>query len=219
MKKPSTVTALDELGRVQLSKSFFMRDFLYSEIGHLHGLSNIPDNPDVAIEAGRQICENLLEPLQDRFGRLAIRSSYRSKEVNGFGNARQRAKKSGYSCASNDRNFGHHIWDERDRNGHLGATVCLVIPSFIPLYDNGVSWTALAWWIHDNLPYSSMFFFPKNAAFNLRWCEVPERRIDSYIRPDKGTLTKPGMANNVGDHAACYSEVSALLERSGTRSS
>ena len=92
MKKPSSVVGLDELGRVRLSKTFFMRDFLYSEIGHLHGLSNIPDNPDLAIEAGKSICENLLEPLQDRFGRLAIRSSYRSKEVNGFGNEQQQAK-------------------------------------------------------------------------------------------------------------------------------
>jgi hypothetical protein len=204
MKKPSSVVALDELGRVRLSKTFFMRDFLYSEIGHLHGLSNIPDNPDLAIEAGKSICENLLEPLQDRFGRLAIRSAYRSKEVNGFGNAQQQARKSGYTCASNEKNYGHHIWDERDSDGNLGATVCLVVPSFIPLYENGVSWKELAWWIHDNLPYSSMYFFPKNAAFNLRWCEVPERRIDSYIRPDNGTLTKPGMENNNGDHSHLY---------------
>ena len=93
MKKPSSVAALDNLGRVQLSKTFFMRDFLYSETGHLHGLSNIPQNPDLAIEVGTKLCENLLEPLQDHFGRLGIRSAYRSKEVNGFGNSRMKAKK------------------------------------------------------------------------------------------------------------------------------
>lgn len=210
MKKPASLPALDEFGRIQLSKTFFMRDFLYSEIGHLHGLSNIPDEPDLAIKAGKKICENLLEPLQDRFGRLAIRSAYRSKEVNGFGNEQQKAKKSGYTCASNEKNYGHHIWDERDKNGHIGATVCLVVPSFIPLYDRGVSWKALAWWVHDNLPYSSMYFFPKNAAFNLRWCEVPERRIDSYIKPDNGTLTKPGMPNNEGDHSQEYAPLSEI---------
>lgn len=211
MKKPASLPALDEFARVQLSKTFFMRDFLYSEIGHLHGLSNIPDEPDLAIKAGKKIGENLLEPLQDRFGRLAIRSAYRSKEVNGFGNAQQKAKKSGYTCASNEKNYGHHIWDERDKDGHIGATVCLVVPSFIPLYDRGVSWKALAWWVHDNLPYSSMYFFPKNAAFNLRWCEVPERRIDSYIKPDNGTLTKPGMPNNEGDHSPEYATLSEIL--------
>ncbi|MEL6384408.1 MAG: peptidase M15, partial [Cyanobacteria bacterium J06626_18] len=32
MKKPQTVKSLEEFGRVRLSKSFFMREFLYSEI-------------------------------------------------------------------------------------------------------------------------------------------------------------------------------------------
>ncbi len=65
MKKPASVQALEELGRVKLSKHFFMRDFLYSEISQIEGIPNIPDYPDRAIEAGRGLCENLLEPLQD----------------------------------------------------------------------------------------------------------------------------------------------------------
>ena len=50
-----------------------MRDFLYSEIAATHGMNNMPDDPDLAIVAGRALCENLLEPLQRTFGRLAIR--------------------------------------------------------------------------------------------------------------------------------------------------
>ena len=38
MKKPQTVAKLEELGRVPLSKSFCLRDFLYSEIAAIHGL-------------------------------------------------------------------------------------------------------------------------------------------------------------------------------------
>ncbi|WP_293576721.1 hypothetical protein [Phaeobacter sp.] len=211
---PKSVAALDDLGRVQLSRSFFMRDFLYSEIAHFHGLENWPENPDLAIAAGRKICTELLEPLQDQFGRLAIRSAYRSKTVNAFGNAQQRAGKSGYSCSANERTYGCHIWDERDAAGHMGATVCLVVPTFVPLYERGVSWTALAWWIHDHLPYSKMFFFPKNAAFNLTWSEAPVRRIDSYIRPNSGTLTKPGMDNHSGDHAHLYRDLAPILRGS-----
>ena len=48
--------ALEELGRVRLSKSFYMRDFLYSEIANFHGIPNIPDDPDLAIAAGRKLC-------------------------------------------------------------------------------------------------------------------------------------------------------------------
>jgi hypothetical protein len=82
------VRSLEELGRVRLSTSFFMRDFLYSEIADFCGIPNIPDAPEVAIAAGRKLCELLLEPLQATFGRLAIRSAYRAPAVNEFGNRR-----------------------------------------------------------------------------------------------------------------------------------
>lgn len=164
---------------------------------------NIPENPDLAIDVGKRICQELLEPLQDKFGRLAIRSAYRSKEVNGFGNEQMRANKKGYACASNEANYAGHIWDERDSEGNMGGTVCLVVPSFAEKFNKGTSWTELAWWIHDNLPYSSLFFFPINAAFNITWNECPKRQINSFVEP-KGTLTNPGMDNHEGDHSTLY---------------
>ena len=63
MKSPKSVAKLDELGRVRLSQNFFMRDFLYSEIANLHGIPNIPEDPDLAVEAGARLCQELLEPL------------------------------------------------------------------------------------------------------------------------------------------------------------
>lgn len=69
---PTTVKTLEQLGRVRLSKSFYMRDFLYSEISNVHQLSNIPHHPDVAIEACSQLCKELLEPLNETFGRISI---------------------------------------------------------------------------------------------------------------------------------------------------
>jgi hypothetical protein len=73
MRKPKTVTALEELGRVRLSKSFFMREFLYSEISQVEGIPNIPDDPELAIAAGKNLCENVLEPIQDALGSLYCR--------------------------------------------------------------------------------------------------------------------------------------------------
>ena len=40
-----------------------MRDFLHSEIAAMTGMPNLPDDPDLAIAAGRKLCECLLEPL------------------------------------------------------------------------------------------------------------------------------------------------------------
>ena len=44
--------ALENLGRVRLSKNFFMRDFLYSEISNYYKIPNIPEDPELAIEVG-----------------------------------------------------------------------------------------------------------------------------------------------------------------------
>ena len=197
MKKPTTVSILEDLGRVRLSKSFYFRDFLYSEIANLYGMPNLPDEPDLAITVGRHLCEELLEPLQDKFGRLAIRSAYRSSTINDFGNRNK------LNCASNEKNHAAHIWDRLDENGHMGATACIVIPWFADRYAGGADWRAMAWWIHDHLPYGNLYFFPKLAAFNIRWHERPERRIDSYISP-KGCLTKPGIPGHDGDHSEWY---------------
>jgi len=197
MRKPQSITALEDLGRVRLSKSFYMRDFLYSEISNFHAIPNIPDDPDLAVEAGRHLCEELLEPLNATFGRLAIRSAYRSCKVNDFGNVNK------LNCSSNESTYADHIWDRRDQHGRMGATACVVVPWFADRYEAGTDWRALAWWVHDHLPYSSLYFFPKLAAFNIAWREQPERSISSYIEP-RGTLTKPGMDNWAGDHSECY---------------
>ena len=206
MKKPSTVTSLTDFGRVRLSKTFFMRDFLFSDIASIHGFNNVPDDPELAIAAGSRLCQDLLEPLQDRFGRIAVRSAYRSPEVNGFGAEMQKAGKSGYTCASNESNYAGHIWDRRDSNGYMGATACVVVPSFWDEFQEEGDWQKLAWWIHDNLSPTSLYFFPRYWAFNITWHEHPSRTIRSYAKPI-GTLTKPGMDNFEGSHEGVWSGI------------
>lgn len=196
MRAPKTVRAAEAFSRARLSHSFFMRDFLYSEIAAIEGMVNLPDDPELAIEAGKGLCQNLLEPLQATFGRLAIRSAYRSPEVNAFG------CKHRLSCASNEKNRARHIWDQRSRGG-MGALTTVVVPWLVDRLDQGVTWEAMAWWIHDHLPYSELQFFPKLGAFNIGWHESPRRTIYSFI-PPRGFLTKPGFANHEGDHRVLY---------------
>ena len=205
MRQPRSVKALEDLGRVRLSENFFLRDFLYSEIAIMHGFQNIPGDPDLAIAAGRALCENLLEPLQARFGKISIRSAYRSPEVNHFGNINK------LNCGRNETNYAGHIWDRRDAQGRMGATACIVVNRFVPYYERTGDWEAMAWWVHDHLPYDELEFFPKLSAFNLNWREHPKRRIHSFIPPRRGVLTKPGMANFEGRHEAEYAEWLARL--------
>ena len=203
MRPPASVAALEDFGRIRLSPSFFMRDFLHSEVGSFHGVPNLPEDPELCVEAGRRLCEELLEPLQRTFGRVAVRSGYRSPTLNAFGHERQLA------CASNEANYAGHIWDRRDAEGRMGATACVVLPWFADRYAEGADWRSLAWWIHDHLPYCDLYFFPKLAAFNIRWREQPERRIRSRIEP-LGILTEPGMPDHEGDHSDWYEGFPAL---------
>ncbi|MBT3536747.1 MAG: hypothetical protein HN478_22895 [Rhodospirillaceae bacterium] len=203
MRKPGSMKGLEELGRVRLSPSFFMRDFLYSEISVFYGIPNIPDNPDLAIAAGTKLCTELLEPLKATFGHLAIRSSYRNAAVNAFGN------ENGLNCANSERAKGRHVWDHLDSQDHMGAMACVALPWFADRYANGADWRSLAWWIHDHLPYSRLHFFPKLCAFNIGWSETPDRAIYSYIAP-RGCLTKPGMGNYAGDHGDWYEDFPKL---------
>jgi hypothetical protein len=200
MRSPKSVKALEELGRVRLSKNFFMRDFLYSEVSNYYGIPNIPDDVDLTIRAGSNLCENLLEPLYDRFGEITIVSGYRSLDLNTFCNEKH------LNCAKNDG----HIWDQRDEGGLLGATASIVIHRFADCYADGLDWREMAWWIHDNLPYSCLCFFPKLSAFNIKWREQPERQISSYIDP-RGVLTKPGMDNHAGIHTELYTNLMTSL--------
>ncbi len=179
--------SLETLGRQRLSRHFYMRDFLYSEIANFHAIPNIPEDPELAIEAGTRLATDLLDPLVETFGSVAVRSAYRSPQVNRFGNDND------LNCASNEANYAGHIWDRRDAAGRMGACASIVIPWFADQNDAGRDWRDLAWWLHDHLDYSAIWFFPKLAAFNLTWREAPERTISSYIAP-RGKLLAEGDA-------------------------
>jgi hypothetical protein len=191
------VRMLEEVGRIRLSKNFFLRDFLHSEIAAIYGIVNVPNDVDLAVEAGSKLCNELLEPLHRTFGKVCIRSGYRSRQLNELGHRLR------LGCASNEFNFAGHIWDVRDADGRMGATATIVIPWFVDHLENGGDWRSMAWWIHDHLPYSYMCFYPKLGAFNLQWREEPEKRILSWRMPS-GTLTKAGMPNHEGCHGTHY---------------
>lgn len=205
MKKPGSVSGLEDLGRIRLSENFFMRDMLYSEIANFYGIPNIPDDPDLAIQAGTRLCEDLLEPIRARLGRISIRSAFRSRAVNQKGVGK-------HNCASNEANHAKHIWDHRDADHCMGATACIVVHSFLPYHERTRHWQALAWWIHDHLPNNAgLTFFTELAAFNISWHENGKRSIYSHVSPS-GWLTKPGMDNFEGSHA---DEYSAWTEEAG----
>ncbi|HEX6118008.1 MAG TPA: hypothetical protein VFZ03_01065 [Dongiaceae bacterium] len=196
MRTPRSMRGLEAFSRTRLSPSFYMRDFLYSEVAGFHGIPNLPDDPDLAIAVGRALCETLLEPLQAAFGRIAIRAAFRSRRVTAAGHERG-------ECGSVTDNAAYHIWDLRDAEGRAGGCATVVVPWFTDRYAATGDWKAMGWWIHDHLPYSHIRFMPRLAAINIQWHQQPKRRIDSFLKP-RGCLTRPGMANHDGSHRVRY---------------
>ena len=188
---------LEDFGRNRLSKNFYMREFLHSEIAQFHGLLNAPNDPDLAVKAGKALCENILEPITDYWGKVHVRSGYRSPEVNNLGNAKK------LNCASNENNAAAHIWDSLDSKGFCGATACIVIPAYQEYFERTGDWASLAWWIHHHIPdYYEMCFFKELCAFNIRWYQGNDGKqtIKSFvINPDTGdksALVKKGVINS-----------------------
>ena len=209
MQRPTSVAELTNLGRVRLSEHFFMREMLYSEVANFHGIPNMPDDPDLAIRVGRHLCEEILEPLHRCFGQITVRSAFRSARLNGFCN--DRFKESGgtdigYYCSDNAYNAARHIWDRRDADEYMGGTVSLVIPWYLPRFEQCGDPRPLAWWIRDHIPaYSEMLFFPWLCAFNIRWYEGPsEKPIFLNDGVEHLRLTDSSMANFAEDHAVFY---------------
>ena len=134
----------------------------------------------MALSAGRRLATVCLDPLVETFGPIEVRSAYRAPAVNAFGNENR------LNCANNEKNRAHHIWDQRDKDGNLGATACIYIPWFTEQFKRGRDWRDLAYWLHDHVDYSEIVFFNTNCAFNLNWRENPERRIRSWITGGNG---------------------------------
>jgi hypothetical protein len=204
-----TLADLTALGRMRLSAHFFMRDMLYSEVAAATGLANMPEDPDLALECGRNLCRSVLEPLRAGLGHIALRSAYRSPIVNGRCHELHTAGVADSWCACNDDSAGIHIWDRRDRNGHLGATATVVVPAYLDHYDRTGDWRALAWWIRDHVPeHAEVQFFRTQCAFNIGWSEGPGSRAIGFLDPPtRIELTAIGAADFEGDHAAFYSHI------------
>jgi hypothetical protein len=218
MKPITSYEQLDKLGRVRLSPNFYMRDFLFSEIAAWHAcqpndlgdvpLLDVPQYPDRAIKAGKQLCVQLFEPFQATFGRIVIRSGYRSPTVNAFGNAK------GLNCGSNESNYGAHIWDYPDAmRKEPGAMACILVSWFEDHRKDSSRWAEIAWRIHDHLTNSTLQFFA-SGAFNIGWHNTPQRVITSTKAPHK--LTSPDMANHSGSHPSEYPHFPKLKLTSAT---
>ena len=197
------------LGRVRLSEHFFMREMLYSEVANVYGVPNLPEDADLAVEAGRMLSTMVLEPLRMAYGHISIRSAYRSATLNGYCHQLHKAGVEDAWCIRNEDNYAYHIWDRRDARGFLGASATVVVPGYLDHYERTGDWRPLAWWIRDHVEhYAEVQFFRPLCAFNIRWYAGPSDRSIGYLDPPaRERLTARGEPNFAGDHADAYAHI------------
>ncbi|UWR75804.1 hypothetical protein K4L04_15335 [Phaeobacter inhibens] len=169
----STFWELERLGRIKLSKHFTFRQFLHSEIAAAYGVVNMPDDAELAIEMGRGLCANVLEPIVSEFGPIIVRSGFRSASLNALGH------RLGLKCASNEKNYAAHIWDHRDANGNAGASACIVVPAFNEGYTGRGDWQEFADHLMASLPCTEPKRFKNDNAFNIGWKQPPSARAQT----------------------------------------
>lgn len=64
---------------MNLSKNFTLQELIKSDIAIRKGINNNPNAEQ--IEKLKLLCENILQPVRDRFGSVQITSGYRSSEL------------------------------------------------------------------------------------------------------------------------------------------
>ena len=122
------------------------------------------------------------------------------------------------NCSSNKASYANHIWDHKDSDGYMGATVCIVIPGFVDWMNEkaGRDWRILAWFIHDHLPYSEMVFFVQNAAVNLTWRGDPhDQTQDGDVRRFDGSCGSIVWRSEHRRRISSFQEPKGLIMKNG----
>lgn len=65
---------------MKLSKNFTLEELIYSETAKNYGIKNEPD--ENVVYNLKKLCENVLQPIRDKFGVVIVTSGYRCSKLN-----------------------------------------------------------------------------------------------------------------------------------------
>ncbi len=160
-----------KLARVRLSQSFFMRDFLYSDITVEREETNVPIRSELAVIAGRELCRTILEPLAQTFGGLTIVCGYLNPT----------------HCRLNRRDPKVHCWGFLDDNETIVAGASIYLPWFMDQHSLATDGKYLAGWVIQNLPCDHVLLDCDDNSIILCW--TPKPRLLTRTR-HKGVTTE-----------------------------
>lgn len=157
----------DVFSRTRLSKHFILREFLYSSDSEFRGLSNMVDDREAVIRAGKAMCLNILEPITERFGKPFVTFGYQAK--NGIEADWSSAKRK-----DKPRSSSPHCWD-RKTFGDLIYCRVDILP--VCVEDGEVSKHEFGQYLMHNLNVDLLMTFKRSNTFCITYSEYRPRRV------------------------------------------
>jgi hypothetical protein len=169
-----------ELARI--SRNFILRDFMYSTHAKLMGVPNEPEDLDMVIKSGKAICEKILEPILEHFGRFAITFGYGCRQV-------VEADMSEAQRAANPRSSSPHQWDRSTWGNEIYARVD-ILPFCVE--DGLVSKYDFGHWLMHNLDADLLMQWSRSNIFCITISPKPRRVWLEWNSNAKGRTTFMG---------------------------
>lgn len=157
------IEEFDCRNKTRLSPNFILRDFLGSTEANFLGIPNVPEDWEMVIRSGKALCEAILEPLTEKFGKLFITFAYQSRQVV---EATSQQKSPTSSCP--------HNWDRLSHGKELYCRVD-ILPRCVE--DNEVSKQEFGHWLTHNLDFDILMDWHHSSVFCVTYSEYKPRRV------------------------------------------
>lgn len=176
----------EDLARVRLSKNFILRDFLFSTEAAVLGLSNLPEDNEMVIRAGKALCEKVLEPILAQFGQFAITFGYQCREAIEYGINPDKL--------TNPHSSNPHQWDRLTHGNEVYARVD-ILPFCV--VDGEVSKHEFARWCMMNLDICLLMQWHRSNGCCITISPQP-RRV--WLEWGSSLMGEPRRTDHMGTH-------------------
>jgi hypothetical protein len=141
-----------------------LSDFLYSEAAAKKGIANVPPTFDgMEVESIKKLCENILDPVVDRFGAISITYGYVSPALHKA--TFPGSKPSIHNCSPSG-------------GAYLGAACDF------QHHNTEVSHRDILFWIADNCTYDRLILYPGSTIICVAWSDKPRSHCRQQVFPD-----------------------------------
>lgn len=175
-KRAFSPRELDCLSKIRLSQNFMMREFMYCASAAAGGFSNAPENSELVVAGARALCDKVLEPLLEKFGKFGITFAYQSRK-----SLEHDLRESGHKFKPHSSS--PHCYDRMTWGARPYARID-ILPLCVE--DGNVSKADYGRWIMMNLDVDLLMEWTRSNVFCISIAPYPRRIHLQWGRPSLG---------------------------------